>query len=84
MNDEKFSTYVTSPMHYIFSNYEKLALLIFVGVIIYFVDYISHVNAILYGVSSFAPTASAAASAAAAAAVAKSQKNRQMNKKKNR
>ena len=80
MNDEKFSTYVTSPMHYIFSNYEKLALLIFVGVIIYFVDYISHVNAILYGVSSFAP----AAASAAAAAVAKSQKNRQMNKKKNR
>jgi hypothetical protein len=36
-------------VNYIIENYHKFILLIFVFVIIYFVDYISNINAIIYG-----------------------------------
>jgi len=36
-------------INYIMQNYHKFFLLIFVFVIIYFVDYISNINAIIYG-----------------------------------
>ena len=41
-------------LHYIYSNYYKFLLFLFVFVIIYFVDYISYINTIMYSPQQYA------------------------------
>ena len=49
-NEEDFSlSNITSTINYIITHYEKFLLLLFVCVIIYFVDYITYINGIIYG-----------------------------------
>jgi hypothetical protein len=49
-NNNDFSD-ITHIISYIVENHHKFLLLLFVFVIIYFVDYITHINAMLYGVT---------------------------------
>jgi hypothetical protein len=39
---------ITNTFNYVIEHYEKFVLLLFVFIIIYFVDYITYINAILY------------------------------------
>jgi len=48
-NDDFSFTNIKSVINYVIINYEKFLLLLLVCAIIYFVDYITHVNAFLYG-----------------------------------
>jgi len=50
-NNYDFSN-VTHIFSYVIENHHKFILLLFVFVIIYFVDYIIHINTILYGATS--------------------------------
>ena len=47
-NNQNFSD-ITHIINYIIENHHKFILLLFVFVIIYFVDYITYINSILYG-----------------------------------
>jgi hypothetical protein len=48
-NEDDFSlSNIKSTIHYIITHYEKFLLLLFVCVIIYFVDYITYINEIIY------------------------------------
>lgn len=47
-DDFSFSN-ITSIVNYVITHYEKFLLLLFVCVIIYFVDYITYINGIMYG-----------------------------------
>ena len=47
-NDDFSFTNIKSVINYIIINYEKFLLLLLVCVIIYFVDYITHINTFLY------------------------------------
>jgi hypothetical protein len=47
-NDDFSFTNIKSVINYVIIHYEKFLLLLLVGIIIYFVDYISHVNAFIY------------------------------------
>ena len=46
---------IRSIIHYIITNYEKFLLLLVVIVIIYTVDYISNINAIIFSVPQILP-----------------------------
>jgi hypothetical protein len=48
-NDDFSFSNIKSVINYVIINYEKFILLLLVGIIIYFVDYITHINAFLYG-----------------------------------
>jgi len=48
-NDDFSFSNIKSVINYVIINYEKFILLLLVGIIIYFVDYITHLNAFLYG-----------------------------------
>ena len=48
-NDDFSFTNIKSVINYVIINYEKFLLLLLVGIIIYFVDYITHINAFIYG-----------------------------------
>lgn len=48
-NDDFSFTNIKSVINYIIINYEKFLLLLLVCVIIYFVDYITHINGFIYG-----------------------------------
>jgi hypothetical protein len=51
-NNSELNVYdLYSIIKYIINNYEKFILLLLVFIIIYFIDYITNINAILYGVS---------------------------------
>ena len=47
-NNETFSTNIKHSIYYIIENHHKFLLLLFVFFIIYFVDYITYINTILY------------------------------------
>lgn len=49
-NEEEFSlSNIKYTINYIITHYEKFLLLLLVCVIIYFVDYITYINGIIYG-----------------------------------
>ena len=49
-NEDDFSlSNIKSTIHYIITHFDKILLLLFVCVIIYFVDYITYINGIIYG-----------------------------------
>jgi hypothetical protein len=48
-NDDFSFSNIKSVINYVIINYEKFILLLLVGIIIYFVDYITHLNAFIYG-----------------------------------
>ena len=48
-NDDFSFTNIKSVINYIIINYEKFLLLLLVCVIIYFVDYVTHINGFIYG-----------------------------------
>jgi hypothetical protein len=55
-NDDDFSfSNIKSVINYIIINYHKFILLLLVGVIIYFVDYITHINTFIYGSQQVVP-----------------------------
>jgi hypothetical protein len=55
-DDDDFSfSNIKSIINYIITNYHKFILLLLVGVIIYFVDYITHINAFIYGSQQVVP-----------------------------
>jgi hypothetical protein len=47
-NDDFSFSNIKSVINYVIINYEKFILLLLVGIIIYFVDYITHINTFLY------------------------------------
>ena len=47
-NDDFSFTNIKYVINYVIINYEKFILLLLVGIIIYFVDYITHINTFLY------------------------------------
>ena len=47
-NNETFLTNIKDSINYIIENHHKFLLLLFVFLIIYFVDYITYINTILY------------------------------------
>ena len=63
MLNNNFNAYVNSIFTFVFENYKQIILLILVFIIIFIVEYITNINAIIYGVTqipgvSSAPTAS--------------------------
>ena len=47
-NSESYFSNIKDSINYVIENHHKFLLLLFVFVIIYFVDYITHINTILY------------------------------------
>ena len=47
---------IKDSINYIITNYHKFLLLIFAGVIIYFVDHITYINSIIYSTPSVIPS----------------------------
>ncbi len=48
---DTFFSNIQNIINYIIENHHKFVLLLFVFIIIYFVDYITYINGILYGVT---------------------------------
>ena len=66
LNSNKKESYINlsdsaSIIEYIINNYEKFLLLLFVVVIVYFIDRINNINAAIYGVTQIPGIASSAA-----------------------
>ena len=53
--DEFSFTNINSIINYVITNYHKFLLLIFVGVIIYYVDHITYINSLIYSSPSSIP-----------------------------
>ena len=51
-NSESYFSNIKDSINYVIENHHKFLLLLFVFVIIYFVDYITHINTILYNENS--------------------------------
>jgi hypothetical protein len=51
MLSDNFNVYVNSIFTFIFENYKQIVLLILVFIIIFIVEYITNINAIIYGVT---------------------------------
>jgi len=65
LNSNKKESYInlsdsSSIIQYIINNYEKFLLLLFVVVIVYFIDRINNINAAIYGVTQIPGIASSA------------------------
>jgi hypothetical protein len=62
MLSNNFNVYLTSLFTYIVDNYKQLILLILVFAIIFIVEYITNINAIIYGVTQIPGISSASLS----------------------
>ena len=56
LNNETMFSDIKDSINYIITNYHKFLLLIFAGVIIYFVDHITYINSIIYSSPSVIPS----------------------------
>ena len=56
LNNETMFSDIKDSINYIITNYHKFLLLIFAGVIIYFVDHITYINSIIYSTPSVIPS----------------------------
>lgn len=55
-NNDTFLSNIKDSINYIIENRDKFILLLFVFIIIYFVDYITYINTILYNGNSALPS----------------------------
>ena len=55
-NNDTFLSNINDSINYVIQNGDKFLLLLFVFGIIYFVDYITHINTILYSGNSVPPS----------------------------
>ena len=55
-NNDTFLSNIKDSINYIIENRDKFILLLFVFIIIYFVDYITYINTILYSGNSVPPS----------------------------
>ena len=54
-NNDTILSNIKDSINYVIENYHKFLLLLFAFVIIYFVDYITHINAFIYGSQQMVP-----------------------------
>ena len=54
-NNETIFSNIKDSINYVIENYHKFLLLLFAFVIIYFVDYITHINTLLYSSAPLIP-----------------------------